>query len=33
SMQHGYQDPSFSNQSFGTPDFGGGFGFNPNSGF
>ena len=33
SHQYGYEDPSFSNQSFGTPDFGGGFGFNPNGGF
>lgn len=34
SVQHGYQDPSFSQMSFGTPDFGGGgFGFDPNAGF
>lgn len=34
SVQHGHQDPSFSQQSFGTPDFGGGdFGFNLNGGF
>ncbi|MEA2048750.1 MAG: 2Fe-2S iron-sulfur cluster-binding protein [Campylobacterota bacterium] len=33
SVTHGYTDPSFSTQSFGTPDFGGGFGFDPNSGF
>jgi fumarate reductase iron-sulfur subunit len=29
SLQHGYQDPSFSQQSFGTPSFG----FDPNAGF
>ncbi len=33
SVKHGYSDPSFATQSFGTPDFGGGFGFDPNSGF
>lgn len=33
SMQYGYEDPAFSQQSFGTPDFGGGFGFDPNAGF
>ncbi|MBD3789307.1 MAG: succinate dehydrogenase/fumarate reductase iron-sulfur subunit [Campylobacterales bacterium] len=34
SVQHGYEDPSFSQISFGTPDFGGGgFGFDPNAGF
>ena len=34
SLNHGYSDPSFTSQSFGTPDFGGGgFGFDPNSGF
>lgn len=34
SVKHGYSDPSFASQSFGTPDFGsGGFGFDPNSGF
>jgi len=33
SVQHGYDDPTFSAQNFGTPDFGGGFGFNPNGGF
>lgn len=33
SVQEGYEDPSFAQQSFGTPDFGGGFGFNPNGGF
>ncbi len=33
SLQHGHSDPSFATQSFGTPDFGGGFGFDPNSGF
>jgi len=34
SVKHGYSDPSFTSQSFGTPDFGGGgFGFNPNEGF
>jgi fumarate reductase iron-sulfur subunit len=27
SLQHGHSDPSFATQSFGTPDFGGGFGF------
>jgi len=27
SLQHGYSDPNFATQSFGTPDFGGGFGF------
>jgi len=29
SVNHGYMDPSFSSQSFGTPDFG----FDPNAGF
>lgn len=29
SLNHGYTDPSFSNQSFGTPNFG----FDPNAGF
>lgn len=33
SLQHGHSDPTFASQSFGTPDFGGGFdggfGFNP----
>jgi len=29
SLNHGYTDPSFTNQSFGTPDFG----FDPNAGF
>ncbi len=29
SIQYGYDDPSFANMSFGTPDFG----FNPNGGF
>ena len=34
SVQVGYDDPTFAQQSFGTPDFGsGGFGFNPNGGF
>ncbi|PHS34637.1 MAG: succinate dehydrogenase [Sulfurovum sp.] len=34
SITHGYSDPSFTTQSFGTPDFGGGgFGFDPNAGF
>ncbi len=34
SVKHGHSDPSFAQQSFGTPDFGGGgFGFDPNSGF
>ena len=28
SVHHGYSDPSFATQSFGTPDFSGGFGFN-----
>jgi fumarate reductase iron-sulfur subunit len=27
SLQHGHSDPTFAAQSFGTPDFGGGFGF------
>ncbi len=33
SAQAGYSDPNFAAQSFGTPDFGGGFGFDPNGGF
>jgi len=33
SVTHGYSDPSFATQSFGTPDFGGDFGFDPNGGF
>jgi len=33
SLNFGYSDPSFGGQDFGTPDFGGGFGFDPNSGF
>jgi len=34
SVQFGYDDPSFAQQSFGMPDFGaGGFGFDPNAGF
>lgn len=33
SVQAGYSDPSFAQQSFGGPDFGGGFGFDPNAGF
>jgi len=33
SIQYGYSDPNFAAQSFGTPDFGGGFGFDPNAGF
>ena len=33
SLQFGHSDPSFATQSFGTPDFGGGFGFDPNGGF
>jgi fumarate reductase iron-sulfur subunit len=32
-VQHGHMDPSFTTASFGTPDFGGGFGFDPNGGF
>ena len=31
SVQFGYSDPSFATQSFGTPDFSGGFGFDPNT--
>jgi len=33
SVSHGHTDPSFATQSFGSPDFSGGFGFDPNSGF
>jgi len=33
SVQKGYSDPSYATQSFGTPDFSTGFGFDPNSGF
>jgi succinate dehydrogenase/fumarate reductase iron-sulfur protein len=33
SVSHGYTDPTFAQQSFGTPDFGGEFGFDPNGGF
>lgn len=34
SLQFGHSDPNFAAQSFGAPDFGGGgFGFDPNSGF
>lgn len=33
SVRHGYTDPSFATQDFGTPDFSGGFGFDPNRGF
>jgi fumarate reductase iron-sulfur subunit len=33
SLKAGYNDPTFAAQSFGTPDFGGGFGFDPNGGF
>ncbi|CAA6812027.1 MAG: Succinate dehydrogenase iron-sulfur protein (EC [uncultured Sulfurovum sp.] len=34
SIEFGYDDPTFAQQNFGTPDFGGGgFGFNPNGGF
>jgi len=33
SVKAGYSDPSFAAQSFGGPDFGGGFGFDPNGGF
>jgi fumarate reductase iron-sulfur subunit len=33
SLNYGYSDPSFGAQDFGTPDFGSGFGFDPNSGF
>ena len=33
SLKAGYSDPNLSNPSFGTPDFGGGFGFDPNSNF
>ncbi len=29
----GFSDPNFASQSFGSPDFGGGFGFDPNAGF
>ena len=32
-VQAGYEDPSFAQGSFGGPDFGGGFGFDPNAGF
>jgi len=32
SLQYGHSDPSFATQSFGTPDFGSGFGFDPNAG-
>lgn len=32
SVQEGHEDPTFAAQSFGTPDFGGGFGFDPNGG-
>ncbi|MEY3001840.1 MAG: hypothetical protein RLZZ428_215 [Pseudomonadota bacterium] len=32
-IQQGHSDPTFATQSFGTPDFGGGFGFDPNGGF
>ncbi len=30
SLKAGYSDPNLSNPGFGTPDFGGGFGFDPN---
>ncbi|WP_292660757.1 2Fe-2S iron-sulfur cluster-binding protein [Nitratifractor sp.] len=33
SLKAGYNDPNLSTQSFGAPDFGGGFGFDPNAGF
>ncbi len=33
SLKAGYSDPNLANQSFCTPDFGGGFGFDPNAGF
>ena len=33
SVQQGHTDPSFAQTSFGTPNFGGGFGFDPNGGF
>ncbi|WP_456456250.1 succinate dehydrogenase/fumarate reductase iron-sulfur subunit [Nitratifractor sp.] len=33
SLKAGYSDPTLSTPSFGTPDFGGGFGFDPNAGF
>ncbi|WP_456429751.1 succinate dehydrogenase/fumarate reductase iron-sulfur subunit [Nitratifractor sp.] len=33
SLKAGYSDPNLAAQSFGTPDFGGGFGFDPNAGF
>ncbi|WP_457607075.1 2Fe-2S iron-sulfur cluster-binding protein [Nitratifractor sp.] len=33
SVRAGHPDPSFAAQSFGTPDFGGGFGFDPNGSF
>jgi len=33
SLKAGYSDPNFAAQSFGGPDFGGGFGFDPNGGF
>jgi fumarate reductase iron-sulfur subunit len=32
-VQHGHMDPNFATSNFGTPDFGGGFGFDPNGGF
>ena len=33
SVQEGYSDPAFASGGFGTPDFSGGFGFDPNAGF
>jgi succinate dehydrogenase/fumarate reductase iron-sulfur protein len=33
SLEEGYSDPSFAMPNFGTPDFGGGVGFDPNGGF
>jgi fumarate reductase iron-sulfur subunit len=33
SLKAGYSDPNFAAQSFGGPDFGGEFGFDPNGGF
>ena len=32
-VQHGHMDPNFATASFDTPDFSGGFGFDPNGGF
>jgi len=33
SLQHGYSDPNFAADPFGTPDFSGGFGFDPNTSY